>query len=119
MHTNEQCVALGIRKMDTLLQQRLYFSVLYCTYMFNKERCVQKTEIQPRAWQDDILRIGEDTSSTQVGNDKLAWMTAENGFKAHEKKTRYVIIAYAQLRVRDGGHPKLKILLVFGPTFIV
>ena len=46
-------------------------------------------------------------------------MTAENGFKAHEKKTRYVIIAYAQLRVRDGGHPKLKILLVFGPTFIV
>ena len=42
MHNNEQCVALGIRKMDTLLQQGRYYSALHRTVLFwDREGCVE------------------------------------------------------------------------------
>ena len=62
------------------------------------EICYGKIRSQPQAWQDDILRVGENIESTRVGNAKLASMTSEKGLKAHEKKTTYVIIGTQKYR---------------------
>ena len=78
--------------LDLALGLKRYFSGS------QDEICYGRIRSQPQAWQDDILRIGEDINSTRVGNAKLATMSAEKGLKAHDKKTTYVIIGTKRYR---------------------
>ena len=60
-----------------------------------------KIRSQPQTWQDDILRVAEDTDSARVGNAKLASNTTEKGLKAHKRKKTYVIVGtrYSKLHL--------------------
>ena len=62
------------------------------------EICYGRVQTQPQAWQDDILRVAEDIKSTRAGNAKLSAMSVEKGLKAHETKTKFVVIGTQKYR---------------------
>ena len=50
-----------------------------------------KVDLQPLAYQDDIMKGSKDVLSAQTGNIKLAAMLKEKGLDAHPDKTCYIV----------------------------
>ena len=72
-----------------------------------------KVNLQPLAYQDDIMKGNKDVLSAQTGNIKFAAMLKEKGLEAHPDKTCYIICG--SKRFQEKAENDLRVSpLVFG-----
>ena len=59
--------------------------------------------VRPQAFQDDILRLAQNTASTRAGAIKLSSMLRERLIRCHPTKTCYIVIGNKKLQAAGEG----------------